>query len=214
MTNKKKLKKVMEEEIEKNKIYNDIMNKINKKNNIWKLSIVCVSLVIVCFIYIGKSNNKVSIFNKNTNLIEESTSRNEIEEVEPFDRNLTIKKEDNIPYPYKDADVPTDLVNINKYAIYSNDYDSLNVNNYIIEYINEDRYINVAYSKNDKPLRDYFIDGEGSSINIHNIKLNIYKKDIKYYVEFNYNSYNYNIETSNITLEELINFLNSILEGE
>ena len=72
--------------------------------------------------------------------------------------------------------------------------------------------IRVAYSKEHKPITDFYVSENGSKITIiNNIELKIYKYASNYYVAFYYNDYNFDIETLNITEDELINFLKSIL---
>lgn len=92
-------------------------------------------------------------------------------------------------------------------------YDILN--NYSYIYYNEknERSINISFSNNNEPVRDYFFTEENSKISkINNIELKIYNYEKIYFTEFIYNDYYFDIETRNITQEELITLLASIIQ--
>ncbi len=92
-------------------------------------------------------------------------------------------------------------------------YDILN--NYSYIYYNEknERSINISFSNNNEPVRDYFFTEENSKISkINNIELKIYNYEKIYFIEFIYNDYYFDIETRNITQEELITLLASIIQ--
>lgn len=130
----------------------------------------------------------------------------------------TITSDLDFPLPYKEISIPKDLIKISKYIFYtrenanSQDYDLLY--NYKISYYNENnRSINISYSKDYKPLRDYYFKENGSKISkINGIELKIYKFENIYFTEFKFNDYNFDIETSKITEQELTNLLLSIIK--
>ena len=126
-----------------------------------------------------------------------------------------------MPYPYKNGiKLPDDLDldKNNSYIVYTrdNNSDEYNIlNNYVLVYSNsnEDRNIAVSYSQEHKPIRDYLFDENGSKISVINgIELKIYKYESTYFTEFKYNNYNFDIETTNITEQELSTLLASILK--
>ena len=129
----------------------------------------------------------------------------------------------------KNLKVPKDLNKIEYNLIYVSDnknnktdnvedarekkYDILN--NYSYIYYNEknERSINISFSNNNEPVRDYFFTEENSKISkINNIELKIYNYEKIYFTEFIYNDYYFDIETRNITQEELITLLASIVQ--
>ena len=71
--------------------------------------------------------------------------------------------------------------------------------------------ITIAYSESNTPIRDYFIDDGKSSI-IKNTNLVISKYNTMYIVTFKYNDIYFDIETSNIEENELIDLLESIIK--
>ncbi len=233
MTNKEKLKNAIEEDINSKKYYNEIINKIEKgeqmkKNYIlkWSLAPICLMLVISGIIFLNYQNNTVL---KNKPYVDEKNNVtlniNEIsDEVGAYKIDADIKvvtnNDVNFPLPYKNevVEIPKDLDKTYKYILYfrkdkkSKEYNI--IGNYEIIYDNgNDRTIKVSYSKDNKPVRDYYFSEEGSKITkINNIELKIYKFENVYFTEFKFNDYNFDIETSNITEQELSNFLLSILK--
>lgn len=77
----------------------------------------------------------------------------------------------------------------------------------------DDRNIRIAFSNRNRPLRDYYF-GELNRVNskIRGYDLIIYQFDNSYFVEFKYDGCNYDIETNNITLEELTILLTTIIK--
>ena len=77
----------------------------------------------------------------------------------------------------------------------------------------DEREIEIKYSKENTPLRDYYFSEDGSkTTTINGIDLKIYKYKENFYTAFKYNDYNFDIETSNITEQEFSNYLVSILK--
>lgn len=233
MSNKEKLNEAIEQDINMKDYYNEIIRKIEdtkmkKKNNMWKWSLVPICLVIISgtLLLNYQSDNKIEL--ENQNFVEEKYLTLNINEIQSnysntFQLDIDIKiktsNEDNFPQPYEnEINIPKDLNNIIRFIVYtrenmdSKDYNILN--NYIIEYSNDkDRTIKIAYSKDHKPIRDYYFSYEGSKATIINgVELKIYKLEDIYYTELNYNGYNFDIETSKITEQELATFLLSILK--
>ncbi len=128
----------------------------------------------------------------------------------------------------KSLKVPEDFNNIEYNLIYVSDNENnktaniedarekkYNVlNNYNFIYYNEksERSINISFSNKNEPIRDYFFIEENSKTSkINNIEFKIYNYEKTYFTKFIYNNYYFDIETSNITQEELITLLTSII---
>lgn len=237
MTNKEKLKKTIEQDINPKSYYNEIINKIeekekmNKKNNMWKWSLVPICLIVVIsgVLFLNYQNNNKTIL-KNKPYVDETNNvilnineiNNKKDGIYKLDADIKVvtNNDNNFLLPYKNGliNIPKDLDKTDKYVFYfrenkeSKDYNILG--NYEIIYSNDNnRSINVKYSKDNKPARDYHFDDEGSKTSIINgINLKIYKFESIYFTEFKFNDYNFDIETSNITEQELSAFLVSVLK--
>lgn len=237
MTNKEKLKQAIEQDMNSKDYYNGIMGKIEKGENmkkkingIWKLSFapICLIVLISGVILLNKGhetetllNNKLYVDEKN-NVILNINEINDKVGMARVDADVKIvtNNDINFPLPYKDGlvNIPKDLNKTYKYIFYfrenkeSQEYNVLG--NYELIYSNDnDRSINVKYSKDNKPVRDYYFSDEGSKITtINDVELKIYKYENIYFTEFNFDDYNFDIETSNITEQELSNLLLSIIK--
>lgn len=144
--------------------------------------------------------------------------------------NLSITKLDldikdvetnNMTFPnafdYNKVKLPNDINKIKKSIIYTknekqNDY--TNLNSHILNYYNnnEAKNIRVAFSDKNKPVRDYYFSDENAAISIIKDKsLMIYSYEKTFFVEFHYNNYYFDIEANNISQDELIDLLGSII---
>lgn len=144
--------------------------------------------------------------------------------------NLSITKLDldikdvetnNMTFPnafdYNKVKLPNDINKIKKSIIYTknekqNDY--TNLNSHILNYYNDNeaKNIRVAFSDKNKPVRDYYFSDENAAISIIKDKsLMIYSYEKTFFVEFHYNNYYFDIEANNISQDELIDLLGSII---
>ncbi len=93
------------------------------------------------------------------------------------------------------------------------EYDILNNYNFVYSNTKNQRKINISFSRENEPIRDYFFTEENSQKSkINNIELKIYNYEETYFTKFIYNNYYFDIETQNITQEELITLLKSIIQ--
>lgn len=119
---------------------------------------------------------------------------------------------------FNDINIPKNLDKFYGYGIYTkndsnNEYDVLD--SYIYEYFNLDnnRKIKIAFSNTNKPIRDYFFwYWWAKKSNINDNKLIIYQSEDAYFIEFEYNGYYIDIETTSINIDELIIFLKSLVK--
>lgn len=219
MSNKQIIKDVFEREYNKDKMKAQILNNYSKskKSGITRIVRfalpVCLVMIFAVFL----------MYNKNE----------ELPTVKIGDNNLVINKLDNIGAYKFDADIkeiptkgidklnnimlPSDLTNFDNYSVYTREtkdgeYNVLNSNVY--RYYNEEdnRNIRIAFSENYKPIRDYYFDDEGASNSkINNIEIKVFSYNEVYFTVFNYNGYNFDVETSGIDIYEFENLLSSIL---
>ena len=187
------------------KIIKERMNKRNMKYLKYSLIPICLLLVISLFLI--TNNNKPDIFDDTKEIY-----INEIDNMNLTTLDSDIRVENNYMVEIYDEllniVIPTDLNKMNGSAIFLSDN---TLNNYVIEYFNDERRITIAYSKTNTPIRDYFIDDGKPSI-IKNTNLVISKYNTIYIVTFKYNDIYFDIETSNIKEDELITLLESIIK--
>ena len=187
------------------KIIKERMNKKDMKYLKYSLIPICLILIISLFLIIY--NNKPDIFDDTKEIY-----INELDNMNLTSLDSNIRVENN--YMVETYDellnivIPDDLNKMNGSAIFLSDG---TLNNYIVEYFNGDRRITIAYSESNTPIRDYFIDDGKSSI-IKNTNLVISKYNTIYIVTFKYNDIYFDIETSNIEENELIDLLESIIK--
>lgn len=209
------------------------MNKLrNKKVIYWMLS--SCAMLIICAVVVtnnvgdGKQNVTTGIEDKyavtedlskekqndeiNINKIEEMHSAKIDAEIKPVSNNINIPYYEalaNLAIP-KDFD-DKDQINI-VYVKSDRDKDEYDkLFNYQNNYQNNNRDITIQYSKENKPMRDYsFENGKASKINGFDIV--IYQHEASYITSFNYDNLNIDIETNNITQDELIALLESIIK--
>ncbi len=235
MTNKEKLKNAIKQDINPKEYHHEIINQIEKgakmkKNNGWKWAIVPVCLVVISGVLFLNNQHDNKTILKNKPYVDEANNItlniNEVDNKKggayklDADVKVVTNHSVNFPFPYKNriVDIPKDLDKTSKYIFYfrkdkeSKEYNILGY--YEIIYDNgNDRSIKVSYSKENKPVRDYYFSEEGSKITtINGIELKIYKFENIYFTEFKFNDYNFDIETSKITEQELATFLLSILK--
>lgn len=237
MKNKDELKKAIERDINPKDYYNEIVDKIeesekrNVKRNTWKYSLLPICLVIIIggTILLNYQNDKKATLESNNykneadnvilNVNEIDNKKGEIYRIDA-DVKIVTNDDTEFPSPYKNGqiNIPKDLDKTDKYIYYfrdkNKDCKDYNVlGNYEIIYSNnDDRSINIKYSKDNKPVRDYYFSDKGSkTTKVNGIELKIYRYEKIYFTEFKFNDYNFDIETSNIDEQELSTLLLSIL---
>lgn len=184
-----------------------IKKRINKRNMKYlKYSLIPVCLLLFISLYL--------ITNSKPDILDDAKKIyiNELDNMNLTSFDSDIRVENN--YMVETYDelinivIPNDLNKMSGSVIFLSDG---TLNNYVIEYFNDDRKITIAYSKDKTPIRDYFIEDGKSSI-INNTNLVISKYNTMYIVTFKYNDIYFDIETSNIEENELIALLESIIK--
>ena len=96
-------------------------------------------------------------------------------------------------------------------SVESKEYNILN--NYSVVTFNDASSIEVSFSKNNKPLRDYFFEDNGKSYSsINGEKIKIYSYGKSYMTTFNYKGINFDIESSNISESDFLELLSLIIK--
>lgn len=195
------MKNVIENKM-KCEVYNNI---VNKKNKIWGILISCSSLVIVCLlVFTTKSVSFNEININNVTSVSPYKFDGKVEEVKDDivnDLNIKVGNEYNKKTLYKIyVKVDNEFV-LNSYQLF---YET---DNYLENY--KSTYI--KWSLDGKPIRDYYFDLDGKKSYINGKCLNIYSYEDSYMVLFKYNGINYDIETTNVSIDELVGLLESII---
>ena len=222
MDNKEKLKKVIEQDINPNDCYNKIIkeierdDKMKKEKKLWKWSLapICLVAIMGFALLVNNGQLKTSLHKPNMETKENvNLYINDVSKITQgtlkFDADIKAINVKNITY-FKGQDA---------YEIYvKSDQDKQEYNklqNYVVNYSNTktDRNIAISFSKENKPIRDYYFSEKTSEISkINSNELKIYKYDKTYFTEFNYKGINFDIETTNITERELTDLLLSIIK--
>ena len=237
MSNKKIFKEIYSNKINKDKNYQEILKRIEKtqnKNNILKKSLVPVtSILAISFLIILNLNIENKPFHKNTPLIdtyedynvttsqkdESSTNNSKVQDSDIKIINVESKKivnQDKYSL-LNNIKIPSDL-NLKIYqAIYTkktNEKEYNNLYNYSFKYQHpkENRNIIISFSDKYQPLRDYLYSNNKQVKTFNNTQIIYYQNKTSYIIIFTYNNINFDIETNNITKEELTNLLTSIIK--
>ncbi|MBE6147154.1 MAG: hypothetical protein E7168_02340 [Firmicutes bacterium] len=234
MENRENMKKIIKQDFSKNENLIKINRKITKQNK-FKISknlvyvpiLVSVFIMTISFSNIVKKDNNLDISNNiqdtiNINHIKleteitngvyiplkggryEVVSETELEGYE-FYKNINIGKEYNAFVIY---------------ARFKEESNKTKLNNFILSYKikngNQDEFkdIEIAFSKENIPISDYKIENDNSFISkIDDVELKIYNDNNLYISLFKKNDINFDVTTYNLSEEELIEVLTSIINS-
>lgn len=238
MPKKEVFKKMFDEKFDIEIVREEILEKRVKgeKFNINKTLKYCMPIFLVAFIcgFLILNNRKSVLKPNKLNVSNGFININNINDIGTTKLDAEIKKLDRTELSnfsmLDDLDIPDDFNNSIYNAIYvkgnntgipeeymqaystTSSYNLLN--NYELVYENtlNDRNITISFSEINKPLRDYSFSENGKTSKINDIDLMIYKYENSYMTKFNYQNVNYDIETNNVSEEELINLLKSIIK--
>lgn len=225
MSNKQIMKDVFDNEFNANKIRNQILLKSEKKTkkNMIKFlqyaTFLFVIAIVVITIFINNQQDNYIYSDVASNII-----INKINEFDLTKLDADIKFEEinsvNLPWNdmFNNINIPKDLDKFYGYGVYTkndsnNEYNILD--SYVYEYFNLDnnRKIKITFSNTNKSIRDYFFDiDDVKESNINDNKLIVYQSEDIYFTEFKYNEYYFDIENHEITTDELIFILKSIIK--
>lgn len=232
----KNLKDIMQKEFDKDKNYEAILSKISSQESRKEKMHMKYLLIPACAV--------IAMFGifLNPNIVQHENPPIMIVDGEDKIELNIVKIDDNVAQTQLDVDVkiiemnevPEEFEFItknkvlnelglkNNYCLYTRENlktDEYNIlHDYVFEYSNKEntKNITVAFSKEGKPLRDYFFmekadnkDDKLSKINDLELKISQYKN--MYIIEFSFNDINFDIETNGLTQDELVEFLKSIV---
>lgn len=200
---------------------------IGMKNLKYALVPACMIMVaVVGYIGVIKTNNN-SQNNPIADLTDESKEEslektiniNKIDNMMVADIDIKTEEVSGLYMPYFDymsnLAIPSDFDTETYYRIFVKS--NINANDdeyYEFGYKNSsnNRNIKIAFSDKLKPLRDYEILGENKVSKIGDAELIISQYKSKYIVTFTHKGINFDVETTDITEQELISLLESIIE--
>ena len=165
----------------------------------------------------SSNTNHIDTANSDSSIVE----INEINDMIKNRSNTKIVNNVNIPYLeiLTNLEIPNDFDNKEDYrAVYIKDSKSSKedyiLNNYEFHYKNtkNEREIVASFSKDFIPISNYNF-GVNSKLSLVNgIDVLLYKYEKTYIAKFEYMKYNFLIEGNNITQDEFMNFVSSIIK--
>lgn len=111
----------------------------------------------------------------------------------------------NIPWEFDDFGIP---------KVYFTSTSELFIHDLRYEYKNGEQEFTVAFSSIEEPIRDYYFLSDGEESFIHGVCMSIYQHENIYYAEFKINNHYYDVETTNMNEEELLEILEVIINSE
>ena len=228
---KEKVKANVKEKIAILNIRKEFDMKANKnKKIVYIITSACAVLVLCMGIIIGTNNGGLeSIYQialeKTNTLNQEESLTNELNinklkslAMLSLDADIKIIKLEDLPEKFKfieNISLPEEYKLEESYTVYTRDnkeVDEYNIlHDYVFNYAKDNNKIKIAFSELEEPLRDYFIEGGDEISKIGDAEFIIYQSEEMYIVTFNYQNINFDIETTGITEDELVNLLQSII---
>lgn len=226
------LKYTIQKNFDKEKNYNIILSKIERRDNMKvKLSYVLASSFVAIALLVGivaynvpKNDNEIVTPPTVQGVLEININKAKMQSMAKLDADIqeaVVDKEINKSFPFvqKELNAPKDLKNygVNRVLMTRKDLSDKDysvAHDYIWDYSNEaqDRTIKIAFSKVGKPLRDYHLSSEEKISKIENTDVIITQYEKLYLAEFKLNDVYFDIETAGITQTELIDLLVSIIK--
>lgn len=225
---KEKIRKNIKEEIAISNIRKEFGMKTNKnKKVIYVLSSICAVFILGIGIFVGVNKN---LLPGNTVDIGKTDANDGVElninkikdmSMTSLDADVKTIELENLPEEFtfiENLQIPEEYNFENGYTVYTRENtDTVEYNvlhDYILNYRKDDlNDIKIAFSGIEAPIRDYFI-GDGDKISkIGNVELKVSQWENMYIVTFEYNDIYFDIETTGITENELVDLLKSIIDN-
>ena len=225
---KEKIRKNIKEEIAISNIRKEFGMKTNKnKKVIYVLSSIYAVFILGIGIFVGVNKN---LLPGNTVDIGKTDANDGVElninkvkdmSMTSLDADVKTIEIENLPKEFTFVEnllVPNEYKYESGYTVYTRentDTAEYNVlHDYILNYRKDDlNDIKIAFSGIEAPIRDYFI-GDGDKISkIGDVELKVSEWEKMYIVTFEYNDIYFDIETTGITENELVDLLKSIIDN-
>ena len=221
-------KKRIKEEIAISNIRKEFGMKTNKnKKVIYVLSSICAVFILGIGIFVGVNKN---LLPSNTVDIGKTDANDGVElninkikdmSMTSLDADVKTIELENLPEEFtfmENLQIPEEYNFENGYTVYTRentDTAEYNVlHDYILNYRKDDlNDIKIAFSEIEEPIWDYFID-EGDKVSkIGEVELVISQWKEMYIVTFEYNDIYFDIETTGVTENQLVDLLESIIDN-
>ncbi len=228
------LKDIIQKNFDKEKNYNIILSKIERRNSMKvKLGYVLASSFVAIALLVGivaynvpRNNNETiipsteqGIIKLNINKAKEQSMMKLDADIKEIQVDLIKEFDKTFPFVKKDINAPKDLKNygVNRVIMTRkdpSDKDYTVTHDYIWDYSNEaeNRTIRIAFSKVGKPVRDYHLSCDEKISKIENTDVIITQYEDLYLAEFKLDDVYLDIETKGLTQTELVDFLVSIIK--
>lgn len=229
---KEKVKANVKEKITILNIRKEFDMKANKnKKIVYIITSACAVFMLCIGIIIGTNNSyfkkvyQIALEKTNTQNQEESLKNElninkfKISAMVSLDADVKIITLKDLPEKFKfieNISLPEEYKLEENYIVCTRDnkeVDEYNIlHDYVFNYTKDNNKIKIAFSELEEPLRDYFIEGGDKISKIGDAEFIIYQSGEMYIVTFNYQNINFDIETTGITEDELVNLLQSIID--
>lgn len=224
MNKKNIIKEMYNNKLNKEKNYENILKRVEKDNNNYKIALVPLCIVAIVIGISVRTRVSPSINNEcDYQTYSTSSDLKYVININELDK-LSMKKIDGkIVEVYENT---SNYNNILDNKILPNNFkldsskalfikDKNGKYNILRQYINIYSYgeknITIQYSNTSEPLRDYYFEDGTKSI-INGKHMIIYRYENSYFTSFSHNGTYYDIECENILEDDLINLLSSIIQ--
>ena len=229
---KEKIRKNIKEEIAISNIRKEFDMKTNKNRKIlYAISSICAVFILGIGIFIGtgKMNNtgleigktEVNINKEESLVVELNINKLKVMEMADLDADIKTIDIDKLPEEFKFMEnllIPEGYEFENIHTVYTRENINIEeyniLHDYILNYRKDDlNNIKIAFSKVEKPLRDYFIQDGDKISKIGDVELKISQGEEMYIVTFEYEDIYFDIETTGITENQLVDLLESLINN-
>lgn len=219
---KESVRKNIKEEIAISNIRKEFDMKTNRsKKIVYVISSMCAVFILVIGIFLGINSKLLHNDIDNTQNLNVKLNINKVKNISSSDMDIKTTKMEETPDKFKFIEnirIPTGYQSADNYNVYIkkdkevNEYNLLH--DYEFNYKKDDlNNIKITFSEIEKPLRDCFIYGEDKISKIGDVELIISQWKQMYIASFKYKDIYFDIETTGITENELVDLLKSIIEN-
>lgn len=222
--NKRNIQRVFDYQFNQDKMHQNIIDQIKirqKKKRMIKYSFIpALFILVVSSFFITKNlfqnqNDYDVIEDKQDTITINEIDRGDsiLDDVSNLDVQIIDSNHSTFDIMPIGAQVPSDLTLDTIALVYiknqeNGKYDILH--DTVESFQGNDRGVNVSYSSLDEPMRDVDIP-KGTSSNINGIEVMISRDDETFIVQFQYQNFYYDVESYNLTLDEVLVIVKSII---